>query len=422
MNKIRFGLFFSVFTAMSGLMIIAPVMPSLARELGLGELQSGLIISLGSVAMAAMAPLWGVLSDRRGRWAILTAGFVGMLISYVLFTAAMYAGLHGAAKGALLLVLLIATRAMIGAFIPAVPSAAQAYMADITDSGSRSSGMALIGAANGLGLVLGPAIAGGFAVLGLLWPLYAGALLPLLALAALALCVPRWPPGTVAAQQDGAPESAAVRGKAPRLNPFQPGLRLYLSAGFLMMLAIVTLQVAGGFYFQDQLEVSPQAAARLVSFGLMISGVSMLLVQALQMKLASAAIGPKASLLIGSALIALGMALLLIGDSLAVLYLAYLAFGIGAGLMMPGFMTGASLSVSAGQQGGVAGLVGLMQGLSGIAAPLLSTALYKVDRQLPFAVIGVVMVLLVLTLLFLPGGARRSQSSQPDSAQTHRQA
>ncbi|MFC4597266.1 MFS transporter [Cohnella hongkongensis] len=74
MDKIRFGLFFSVFTAMSGLMIIAPVMPSLSRELGLSEMQSGLIISLGSVAMAAMAPFWGSLSDRKGRRAIARGG------------------------------------------------------------------------------------------------------------------------------------------------------------------------------------------------------------------------------------------------------------------------------------------------------------------------------------------------------------
>ncbi|MFC4597267.1 MFS transporter [Cohnella hongkongensis] len=328
------------------------------------------------------------------------AGFVGILISYALFTAAMYAGLHGAAQGGMLIGSLILTRSMIGAFIPAVPSASQAYMADITDTGNRSAGMALIGAANGLGLVLGPAVAGGLAMMGLLWPLYAGTLLPLVALAAIALLVPKR-----SVLENGAKASAAAKSKPPRLNPFQPGVRLYLSAGFVMMLAIVTLQVVGGFYFQDQLMIGTKEAARLVSFGLMISGASMLLVQALLMKLASAAPGPRTMLLAGGGLIVLGMGLLLAGSSLAVLYLAYLAFGIGAGLMMPGFMTGASLSVSAEQQGGVAGLVGLIQGLSGVAAPLLATALYNVDRHLPFAVIGALLLLLVLIMLVLPGRA-----------------
>lgn len=52
MNRIKFGMFFSVFVATVGLMIIAPVMPPLIRELGLKEIHSGLIVSLGSVAMA----------------------------------------------------------------------------------------------------------------------------------------------------------------------------------------------------------------------------------------------------------------------------------------------------------------------------------------------------------------------------------
>ena len=160
MVRIRLSIFFSVFVAMVGLMIIAPVMPPLIRELGLCETHSGLIISLGSIAMAVMAPVWGRRSDLLGRKPVILIGFLGMFVSYILFTLVMYAGLSKWISGTLLVVLLIVARAMVGLFIPAVPSSAQAYMADVTDEKGRSAGMALIGAANGLGLVLGPAIAG----------------------------------------------------------------------------------------------------------------------------------------------------------------------------------------------------------------------------------------------------------------------
>ncbi|WP_338148636.1 MFS transporter [Brevibacillus humidisoli] len=94
MGRIRFGMFFSVFVAMVGLMIIAPVMPPLIRELGLSEMHSGIIISLGSVSMAVMSPLWGRWSDRFGRRQMILAGFAGMFVSYAFFTAVMYAGLR----------------------------------------------------------------------------------------------------------------------------------------------------------------------------------------------------------------------------------------------------------------------------------------------------------------------------------------
>lgn len=384
MTKIRFSIFFSVFVAMVGLMIIAPVMPPLIRELGLSEMHSGIIISLGSIAMALMAPVWGNLSDVKGRKSVIMIGFIGMFISYVLFTVTMYAGLSGFIKGGLLVVLLIATRTMIGAFIPAVPSAAQAYMADITDDKGRSAGMAFIGAANGLGLVLGPAIAGVFALIGLIWPLYIGALLPILALIVVLLLIPTQKP--------------IIQEKPPRVNPFQKGVRLYLFAGLVTMLSIVTMQVIGGFYFQDQLSLTTQETARMLSFGLMLSGVAMIITQGIQMK--KQKWQPKQLILTGSLLIIISLALFLLIISLISYYIAFFLFGVGAGLMMPGYMAGSSLAVSREQQGGIAGVLASVQGISAVIAPILSTSLYQLDRHLPLAIIAGLVLMMTIIMLF----------------------
>ena len=383
MTRVRFSIFFSVFVAMVGLMIIAPVMPPLIRELGLSETHSGLIISLGSVAMAVMAPVWGRWSDVRGRKPVILIGFLGMFISYVLFTATIYAGLSQLISGGLLVVLLIVARGLVGLFIPAVPSAAQAYMADITDEQGRSAGMALIGAANGMGLVLGPAIAGAFALISLIWPLYIGALLPLIAIIVALLLVPA--------------HKVKIQAKPPKLNPFQPGLRLYLFAGLATMLSIVTLQVVGGFYFQDQLSMTTQETARMLSMGLMVSGVAMIVTQGLQMK--QPKWQPKPLILVGSALLIVSMLLFLFVISLVSFYAAFFLFGVGAGLMMPGFMSGSSLAVAPEQQGGVAGLVGSVSGISAVIAPIVSTSLYKLDKHLPFAAVAALVLLMAITLL-----------------------
>ncbi|WP_098746223.1 MFS transporter [Paenibacillus sp. EZ-K15] len=383
MARIRISMFFSVFVAMVGLMIIAPVMPPLIRELGLSETHSGLIISLGSIAMAVMGPVWGNLSDSKGRKPVIVFGFIGMFVSYMLFTAVMYLGLHDRISGALLILLLIVTRAMVGFFIPAVPSSAQAYIADVTDEKGRSAGMALLGSANGLGLVLGPAIAGGFALISLIAPLYAGALLPVIAVVAVLYLVPATKP--------------VIQQKAPRVNPFQKGVRLYLFAGLATMLGIITVQVIGGFYYQDQLDLTTQETARMISLSLMISGVAMIVTQGLQMK--KLKWPPKAMILIGAVLLMASMLLLLFTGSLISYFIAFFLFGVGTGLMMPGFMAGASLAVSREQQGGVAGLVSAVQGIAAMISPILSTTLYRVDKHLPFALIGIIVLLMALVVL-----------------------
>ncbi|MEH6943171.1 MFS transporter [Bacillus sp. JJ722] len=394
MIQVRLCIFFSVFVAMVGLMIIAPVMPPLIRELGLSETHSGLIISLGSVAMAMMAPIWGNWSDQKGRKFVILMGFLGMFMSYVLFTAVMYAGLTKLISGSLLIVLLIVARAMVGMFIPAVPSSAQAYMADLTDEQGRSAGMALIGAANGLGLVLGPAIAGAFAFIGLIWPLYIGALLPLIAFFVVLLLIPAQKP--------------VFQPKPSEVSPFQKGVRLYLFAGLATMLSIVSLQVVGGFYFQDQLSLTTQETARMVSFGLMLSGVAMIITQGLQVK--KPKLQPKTLILIGSLLLIISILLFLFVISLIGFYLAFFLFGVGVGLMMPGFMAGASLSVTHEQQGGVAGLVASVQGVAAVIAPILSTTLYQLDKHLPFAFVAVIVLLMAITLLTVKNRKTKSRS------------
>ncbi|OAX47112.1 MFS transporter [Paenibacillus sp. AD87] len=390
MNRIRGSIFFSVFAAMLGLMLIAPIMPPLIRELGMKERHSGLIISLGSIAMAVMGPVWGRFSDLKGRKPIILIGFIGMSISCALFALAMYSGLNAWIGGGLLLTLLIVTRSLIGMFIPAVLSSSQAYMGDVTEGEERGSGMAIISAANGLGLVFGPAIAGAFTIIGLLWPLYFGIFIAIAAFIIALLLIPAAKP--------------VIQEKAPKVNPLQRGLRMYLAAGLVTMIGIMTVQVVGGFYFQDQLALSPGATARMVSFGLMFSGTAMLIMQVIQMKWLKWQ--PRPMILLGSLFLLASMVLFLISSQLVVYYLSFFLFGMGSGLMMPGFMAGASLSVSKEQQGGAAGLVAAIQGISAVITPLLTTTLYQVDKHIPFMLVA----LLVLVMGAIMLGSRKTQT------------
>lgn len=383
MNKIKGSVFFSVFVAMLGLMLLAPITPSLIRELGLREIYSGILISTGSIMMALMAPVWGNISDAKGRKPVILIGFIGMSVSTLLLTITFYCGLHHWLKGGLLLFLMIVAWSLVGMFIPAILSSSQAYIGDVTEGKERGSGMAIISAANGLGIVFGPAIAGMFTLIGLLWPLYFGIAIAVVAFAVTLLLMPANKP--------------TIHKGAVKVSPFQPGLRLYLLAALVTMIGIVTIQVIGGFYLQDQLGLPSDQLARMVSFGLMFTGVAMLISQIVQSKWLKW--GPRPMILLGCLILVASMLIFVLTTHLSFYYLAFFVFGLGSGFMMTGFMSGASLSVSNEQQGGVAGLVAAMQGISAIIAPILSTSLYQVNRYSPMVMIAILTALLGVVML-----------------------
>lgn len=394
MNKTRFTIFLSV--ALSGLAtaVILPILAPLIRELQLSESQGGLMVSIGSVAMAVMASFWGAASDRFGRKPVMLLGFAGLFVSYVIYTSVVGYGLAGALSGMSLFVLLVAGRALVGAFLPAVPAGAQALMADNTSAEDRSSGMAIISAASGIGLVVGPAIGGILALKGLIWPLVLTTGLCFAAFFVVLFAIPKAPP--------------RVRQQIPPTNPFAPALLPWLLAGVLTMCSVVTIQISAGFYFQDMLGLTNAETGPLLAVALTLVGVALFVTQILQIKLLRWP--ARTMILAGSVCWIVGIAVLLGTASAGAYYLAYTFMGIGAGLLMPGYMSGASLAVPADRQGAVAGFSAATQGIGGILAPVASTMLYEIDRTLPFwCIIG--LMVLIFVLFAIPNPATRAAAS-----------
>jgi len=140
-------LFLTVFVDLIGFGIILPLLPFYADRFGAsGTVIGGLVVSY-SLAQLLFAPLWGRLSDRFGRRPILIVGLLGSAVSYLLFA---YANSLSA---------LFLSRVMAGIGGANIP-VAQAYVADITPPERRAGGMGLIGAAFGLGFIVGPALGG----------------------------------------------------------------------------------------------------------------------------------------------------------------------------------------------------------------------------------------------------------------------
>ncbi|REK11391.1 MAG: MFS transporter [Planctomycetota bacterium] len=148
--------FLTVFIDLLGFGMVIPLLPIYAKDfaaqMGLeeGHVRVGIVIGLLMASFSAMqflfAPVWGRLSDRIGRRPVLMIGLAGSVVFYTLF------GIATVLKSLTLLFVARVGAGVAGATI----STAHAYIADVTSKKNRTRGMALIGAAFGLGFTFGP--------------------------------------------------------------------------------------------------------------------------------------------------------------------------------------------------------------------------------------------------------------------------
>ncbi len=141
-------LFLTLFFVMLGFGIIIPNLAYYAEDIGATPTEIAVLMSIYSGMQLLFAPLWGRLSDKQGRKPAILFGLFGNAVALVGF---------GLAKS---YVWLFIARGAAGVASAAVLPAVMAYVADVTTEEERGSGMGLMGAAMGLGFILGPALGG----------------------------------------------------------------------------------------------------------------------------------------------------------------------------------------------------------------------------------------------------------------------
>jgi MFS transporter, DHA1 family, tetracycline resistance protein len=147
MRKPIIVIFITIFIDMLGFGIIIPILPIFSKELGAENYQVGLIAMSFPVMNFLFAPFWGSLSDRYGRRPVILISVLITGLAYLLFSQTVN----------LWLLLLSRLFAGIGS---ANLSVAQAYIADVTSPQQRAKAMGMIGAAFGLGFIIGPTVGG----------------------------------------------------------------------------------------------------------------------------------------------------------------------------------------------------------------------------------------------------------------------
>lgn len=361
------------------------VLPPLGRSIGFGDVRTGMLLSLSALLLVVAGPVWGHVCDRWGQRRVLLTG----LAAAALFPATMAAILAGHGDRRLstetAFALLLAARLVQSALSAGIMPAAQAFLADVTSTDKRAGGMGMMGAAFGLGAILGGAFAWrmggtapGTALLAIAALIVAGTL-------AVWLCVRE-------------PVRAAPLATAPAAGWPRPAvLRPFLAITLCGLTAYSLLQQVTALRLQDAFGLTPVDSVQRGGAILAFTMAVMVATQGLAVRWLG---WPPAHLLrVGAVVATLAMLAAALAPSPALLMAAMAGLGGGLGLLLPGNLAALSLRTAADMQARTAGLNGIGQGIGMAAGPLLGASLHQLSPVMPYWA-GAAILCVVCALAF----------------------
>lgn len=363
-NKSRLAIiFFTVFLYLVGFGVVIPIIPILSRNFGASALQTGLLLSVYSLMQFLFSPFWGRLSDRLGRRPILLFCLFGEGLSYILFAWARS------------LEWLFIARILAG-FFGASLSTASAYISDITPRHERSKGMALIGAAFGLGFVVGPALGGGLAVWGHHISPETHFDTSFASYWVAALCFANLLFGFKFLTESLSEKSESAEKKKRfsvmwhylNLKTVGPLMGVFMLSSLAMSSMEATLILFMGEKFHWDI--------KQVSFGFAYIGVIIVFTQGFLVRRLLPKWGERKVLRLGLTLFAVGLTGIALSESLFAMAITMTLLSLGNGLSNPSILGSISLLSDSKEQGEAMGVTQSMASLGRILGPALGGALY----------------------------------------------
>ncbi|MBC7250310.1 MAG: MFS transporter [Anaerolineae bacterium] len=361
---------FTLVVVMVGYGMVIPLFPFYIEKMGASGGHLGLLISTSALLELLFGPVWGGISDRTGRKPILLLGLVGYGLSSLLF------GLSTQ------LWMLFASRALSGVLSSATATTALAYISDSTSERDRGGGMGMLGAAAGLGLILGPALGGWLGGNSLSLPFFLAAASSLMALVLAALWLPESLPAE-ARQREGRVRTVRVSEWWHALGG-PVGLLLFML--FLVSFALTNFESIFGLYAAQKLGYGPERVGTILAVvGLVSTLGKAILIGPLTRRWGEAPI-IKVSLAASAA----GFVILLLATTYPTVLLATGVFILSKTLLRTVIISLASKRATVGQ-GTTMGLSNSFMNLGRIAGPIWAGFIFDVNINYPYLSGAVIM-------------------------------
>ncbi len=374
MNKRLFSIILVVFIDLLGFSLILPLLPYYAETFKASETTTGILIASYALMQLIGAPILGRLSDRFGRRPVLLISVFGTFLGFLLL---------GFANA---LWMLFVSR-IIDGITGGNLSVAQAYISDVTDEKSRSKGLGMIGAAFGLGFIIGPVTGGLLSQWGYAVPAFAAAAISFINL----ILIYAWLPESLTAEK-----RAQMNEKRPAITlnaliiafkrPFTGSI---LITRFFFGLAFAIFQTIFSLYALAKFNLT----ARDTGFVLTYVGVLSVIVQGFLVGRLTSRF--REDILITASVVLMGISLLgwALAPSVLWLYIIMTPTALSGGLLNTLLSSTLTKAVAPQEIGGILGLSAAVESSTRIIAPLLGgVLLQQIGAWAPGAFGAVVMV------------------------------
>jgi MFS transporter, DHA1 family, tetracycline resistance protein len=348
-----------VFIDLIGFGMIIPILPLYAQRFQATELQIGFLLASYSFMQFLASPVLGWFSDRYGRKPVLLCSLIGSATGYILmadatslkmlFLARILAGVAGASVGT-----------------------ASAYIADITPPENRSKRMGLIGAAFGIGFVLGPAIGGLLSQWSVVAPFWFAASLSIINAVLMWIVLPE--PDKYAARQQGRVNFKETFEKAGSWRLGTITITYFIAIAGFAIVTVIYPQVGHRRFDLNQSQISfIFVMVGLIGAAIQGGGIGRLVKRFGDLNLA----------IIGFAVMAISMMLMPLAGSVPLFLLFTVGLAVGNSLSQPTMNAIASKGASAELQGRVLGVIQSAGSLGRVFGPVLAGFLLSGDHTRP---------------------------------------
>jgi DHA1 family tetracycline resistance protein-like MFS transporter len=338
-------LFLTILVNLIGFGIIIPLLPFYATTYGASPFMVGLLFASFSVSQLFASPVLGEWSDRWGRRPVLILSLIGTAVSFVMLALATN------------LAVLFAARIVDGLSGGNITTA-RAYIADVTTHEDRARAYGFLGAAFGLGFILGPALGGLFSHISYTAPIWVAAIVTVAA----TVLAWVWLPETVhRAQAASISPWRAVREVASR-----PNLRVLLGVDFIYWMSFAVYQTTFALFGANRFGFDAARTGYFLSaFGFLGVIVQGALVAPIVKRL-----GERTTLMIGLLLAAAGWGGSALTYSLPVFTLMLVPGAMGIGLCNATLSALISHAAAPGEQGRVQGAAGALESIGRSVGPV----------------------------------------------------
>lgn len=365
---------FTLVVVMLGYGMVIPIIPFYVEEMGAGGTELGLLVASYALMRLIFGPMWGSLSDRIGRKPVLMVGVFGYAITMFFFGLATQ------------LWMLFAARIISGLLSSATSPTTLAYIGDSTSEEDRGGGMGILGAAVGLGTILGPGLGGLLSGDSLSRPFFLAAALSLVAVALIFLLLPEsLPPEkrrsiTLKLSDFSFRGGGTARLQANELRAVLTGpIGVLLLLAFLVTCGVTTFYGIFGLYVLERFGYGPaEVGAMLMVMGLVAAVAQGALCGPLtrrqgELWVIRTALGVGA----GSFL------LIMLADGFPLLLVTTGFFFLVTALLMPA-LTALTSKWTTMEQGITMGLSNSAMSLGRIAGPLWGGIVFDLNFRYPF--------------------------------------